>query len=105
MPYVRVRAAIAKSQKSGDISLGAPGLIDVARRLIGEKDAASKLFAVFPAFTTLKRDMAKAGVPGERADGSPLSWHSFRKSAAQMIVDSGMALRHAQEQLRHSDRR
>jgi len=102
LPYVHVRAAMAKSQKAGDISLGAPGLVEVARRLVGGRDEDVALFTQFPTLRTLKKDMQGAGIPAARADGSPLSWHSFRKSAAQMIVDSGLPLRHAQAQLRHS---
>lgn len=102
MPHVLVRAPISKNQKSGEISLAAPGLVETVRRVIGDRPPTSSLIVAFPTLRTLKRDMAAAGVPSARPDGSPLSFASFRKSAAQQIVDSGMPLRHAQAQLRHS---
>lgn len=100
-PHVEVRAKHAKNKDSGLLAVSAPGLVDVLRRMIDGRQPADRLFRSFPADKTLYNDLAAARIPRKRPDGSPVAWHSFRKTAAQLVVDSGMHMRNAQDQLRH----
>lgn len=100
-PHVEVRSKLAKNRESGLLAVSAPGLVDVLRRLTEGRDPSEPLLRSFPADQTLYNDLAAARIPRKRPDGSPVSWHSFRKSSAQLVVDAGMHMRNAQDQLRH----
>lgn len=100
-PHVEIRERDAKTKETGLLAVSAPGLLEVLARLVAGRKPTDHLLMPFPADATRDKDFASAGIPRKRPDGSPVSWHSFRKTAGQLVVEAGMHMRHAQDQLRH----
>jgi integrase len=103
-PFVRVRASITKTKKEASIPLRAE-VIKAIRSIIPEK--VTPFYAIFqgklPRIPTMKRDLARAGIPFKDASGRRVDLHALRETFCTNLSASGVYPRVAMELMRHRD--
>ncbi len=103
-PCVHVRAAITKTKKEATLPLRAE-VVKAIRSIL--PDAAMPFEYVFrgklPRIPTMKRDLAKAGIPFQDESGRRVDLHALRETFCTNLSATGVYPRVAMELMRHRD--
>jgi len=103
-PFVRVRAAITKTKKEATLPLR-PEVIK-AIRSVAQFDS-NQFEPIFrgkiPRVPTMKKDLARAGIPFEDTLGRRVDLHALRETFCTNLSASGVYPRVAMELMRHRD--
>ena len=101
-PIVRVRASIAKNNKDATIPLR-PEVVDAVRAILPDNAMPfAKVFRYIPRIRTLKKDLARAKISFETAEGR-LDFHSLRATFITNLQSVCDMPRVVMELARHSD--
>jgi len=102
-PYLIVRAETTKNGEAATIKLHSDllPLLETARP--AKAKSTDPVFPYMPDNRTVKRDFQKTGIETDNERGEKASFHSLRNTFCQMLHDSGVPHRVAQEAMRHSD--
>lgn len=103
LPKVRVPASISKNKKEARLPLR-PEVVSALlpkrpRLLVGNE----RVFQFVPRITTLKRDLAHAGIQFIDASGRRIDLHSLRMTFGTNLLAAGVSPRVVMELMRHSD--
>ena len=101
--YILVRASIAKDARRARIELHPHAVAALLAQR--EKTGGSLVFgpAGIPKVTTLKADLAAAGITFKDDLGRRLDFHSFRGTFSTMLAKAGAPVPVTQQLMRHSD--
>lgn len=103
-PCVHVRAAITKTKKEATLPLRAE-VVKAIRSIL--PDTAMPFEYVFrgklPRIPTMKRDLAKAGIPFQDESGRRVDLHALRETFCTNLSGTGVYPRVAMELMRHRD--
>lgn len=102
-PVLRVRASIAKHPKDAYQRL-TPDVVDAIRSVLpAAAHPARKVFeGMVPRVPTLKRDLAKAGIPFQDALGRRVDLHAMRHTFGTQLAAAGVPPFILKELMRHS---
>jgi len=105
MPFLKVRASTTKNGKPATMRLH-PELVEVlgGLRPVGV-GADVGVFGRVPRIERFRRDLKKAGIAYQDAQGRCGDFHSLRKTFGTNLANGGVASRVAMTLMRHSDRR
>ena len=102
-PYVRARASTTKNRKEATIWLR-PHMVEGIKSIFPDNPQPSDwvFHELVPRITTLKRDLAKAGIEFENENGRA-DLHALRVTFGTNLALAGVHPRVTQELMRHSD--
>ncbi len=102
-PFLRVAASLSKNRTSATLFLR-PEVTEAIRAVLPKNaEPAAKIFPAVPRINTLRRDLAKADIPFEDAQGRRVDLHSLRVTLGSNLFASGASLVVVKELMRHSD--
>lgn len=103
-PCVRVRASITKTKKEATIPLRAE-VIRAIRSIASENVTPFEFIfsGMLPRIPTMKKDLAKAGIPFLDAAGRRIDLHALRETFCTNLSATGVYPRVAMELMRHRD--
>ncbi len=101
-PFIQLRAATTKSKRADVIAVNdeIAGQLAVARPKDWKVEA--RVFASIPKSSTFATDLKAAGLERD-LDGKRADFHSLRVTHATLLATSGVSVREAMEQMRHTD--
>lgn len=103
-PFVRVPACIAKNRKETTLWLREEVVSAVRSILPDNAMPFERVFTCIPRISTLRRDLERAGIPFEDADGRRIDFHALRVTlGANLLNVPGMSYAVVKEVMRHSD--
>ena len=101
-PHIALRASQTKSRRADTIALNR----EIAERLGGLRprmwQPSDRVFPSVPKSSTFVVDLAAAGIPRD-VDGKRCDFHSLRYTHGTLLATSGVSIREAMEQMRHTD--
>ena len=100
-PFISLRPETTKNGKAAQVPLH-PDLLAWVQE---QPDATGDgfIFASVPDVATLKKDLARAGIPFVDASGRRVDIHALRHTFCTLLALSGATMRAAQTLMRHSD--
>lgn len=102
-PCVRVPASIAKNRKSALLDLGPEMVAELQSVRRPETASFQRVFSAIPKVATLRRDLARAGIPFVDELGRRADFHALRKTLATTLAVQGVHPYVLKEVMRHSD--
>jgi hypothetical protein len=104
-PHVLVRASTSKNRRTTQQPLH-PELVNALRKF-RPKDPLPEapVFRSVPRADGMYRDLKKAEIPLQDAQGRRVDMHALRMTFGTYLQAQGVPLRHAMELMRHSDRK
>ncbi|MES1195298.1 MAG: site-specific integrase, partial [Opitutus sp.] len=100
---VRVPASIAKNGRTALLPLGGEVVAELLAFRPLEAAPFQKPFATVPRCSTIRRDLARAGIVFVDTLGRRMDLHAMRKTTGTHLVLSGAQPRVVMEAMRHSD--
>ncbi len=101
-PHILLRAATTKSRRADTIALN----VEIASHLEAIRPAGWKpedrVFPSIPKSSTFAADLAASAIDRDK-DGKRADFHSLRVTHATLLATSGVSVREAMEQMRHTD--
>lgn len=104
-PFVQVRAAITKNDKSVVMSLHDDVVTALQALRMPDATESDPVFPHMPRIERFRRDLKKAGISYIDERGRVGDFHSLRKTFCTNLARAGVASRVAMSLMRHSDRR
>jgi integrase len=102
IPVVNVRESISKDGKDASIPLH-PDLVAALRELTKDMEEGDLVFPRMPRIERLRRDLKKAGIEYQDAQGRFADFHSFRMTFDTNLQRNGTQPRVVMELMRHSN--
>jgi len=101
-PYITLRASDTKSRRADTIAVNEELAAILRCRRPGKWQSSDKVFGWVPKVQTLHKDLKAAGIERIR-DGTKVDFHALRVTHATLLATSGVSVRAAMEQMRHTD--
>ncbi len=102
-PFLRVAASLSKNRTGATLFLR-PEVTEAIRSVLPKNaEPTAKIFPAVARISTLRRDLAKADIPFEDAQGRRVDLHSLRVTLGSNLFASGASLVVVKELMRHSD--
>ncbi len=101
-PYITLRASNTKSRRADTIAVNGELAAILRCRRPDRWEPSDKVFGWVPKAQTLHKDLATAGIERIR-DGTKVDFHALRVTHATLLATSGVSVRAAMEQMRHTD--
>ena len=103
-PYIALRASNTKSRRADTVAVNGELAAILRCRRPDRWEPSDKVFGWVPKAQTLHKDLKAAGIERIR-DGTKVDFHALRVTHATLLATSGVSVRAAMEQMRHTDHR
>jgi len=101
-PYIALRASDTKSRRADTIAVNDELAAVLRCRRPDKWESSDRVFGSVPKVQTLHKDLKAAGIERIR-DGTKVDFHALRVTHATLLATSGVSVRAAMEQMRHTD--